>query len=158
MFTSRFFTLGVILLLITACTPTEQSLELTEEDRQAARQFDKTFAEAVMNGNAEKMTSLYTDDAVIIPDGGKQVQGKQAIANFNEAFLENDFEQFELKPIKISGSGDILYMIGESTIRCADTTNQSPNCLGGRYMCILNRQETGDWKKSVAIWSAKPVK
>ncbi len=157
MFIFRLFTIGTVLLIIAACTPREQSLELTEQNRQAARQFDKTFAEAVLNGNAEKMTSLYTEDAVIIPDGGKQVEGKESIAAFNEAFLQNDYEQFELNPIKISGSGDMLYMIGESTIRCADTANQSPNCLDGRYMCILNRQSNGDWKKSVAIWSAKPI-
>ena len=147
----RFFLPVVLVALASACRPGD----ISEEDRQAAIDFDLRFAQAVLAGDVDAMTDMYTEDAIILPPGGSVIQGRDAIRQFNEAFVQAGIVQFELKDIRIRGVGDMLYMVGESTIGCEDSESTSLACRNGKYMCILREQGAGQWKKTLAIWNSR---
>ena len=149
----RPVTLWALSLVLAGCAASPKGI--SNADRQAAMEFDRVLAQAVLSGDAAKMTSMYTDDAIIMPPSSPTIQGRDAIQRFHESFVQQGITQFDLKDIKIDGVGNMLVMAGESTIRCKGGA-PSANCDNGKYMCILNRQPDGQWKKSLAIWNSRP--
>ena len=73
------------------------------------------LANAVNAGDAEKVSLLWSQNAVFIDDSGEETQGRAALqSKFSEAFKQRNASSLELHPDKISlPAPNVAFVVGE---------------------------------------------
>jgi uncharacterized protein (TIGR02246 family) len=161
----RWWFLIVALLVSIAACEQQQAEEAgtTEEtadvDPAAVEDDIRTsadrFEQAMLAGDVEAITALYTDDAVVMPQGMPRMEGTEAIrSGFQEMISMGQPTAFSLDPqtIVVSESGDMAYDIGTFSISGPGPDGTSMTDTG-KYVVIWKPTETGEWKIAVDIWN-----
>lgn len=155
--------LAVLALVAGACAPSddappeddgEATVGLTEEEGNRIRQAGRAWVEAMRAGDVDSLTSLYAEDAVLMPPGAPAVQGRQAIAEFMAAMPA--FETIELTHEDIEGQGDLAYARGSYLMSFLAVPGDTASVVTerGKFVEIRERREDGSWPMVVDIWNA----
>jgi uncharacterized protein (TIGR02246 family) len=106
----------------------------------------------VRAGDARGMAGLYTENATLLPPGQPAITGRQNIQGFWQAFFDAGASDAKLKSIKISGSGDLAYEIGEySAVMPQPSGGTAPGT--GKYLVVFERQQDGKLKMVADMFS-----
>lgn len=116
------------------------------------RPIDKANARLVQlqkQADAEGMSDMYTEDAVLLPGEGKKFEGREAIRGFWADMLGADgVEDVALTTEQLVPLADNLaYEIGSY-----ETTPTEGQPMSGHYLVIWKRVE-GEWQLHVDIFN-----
>ncbi len=153
------FLVGAIVVLLTARPGLSQTEnpsaapEVTSERfAEAKRAIDKGNAEwieAWEKGNPEMLAAIFTDDAVMLSQGGKVFKGRQQILERQKAAMQSVTRPIKVSVItvKIWLDGDTAYETGK--YKYEYTEKGKPTTEEGRYVPMWKRQDDGSWKLSM---------
>jgi uncharacterized protein (TIGR02246 family) len=107
----------------------------------------RRYVAATNAGDAEALTRLYTDDAVLLPPDHQPIQGRDAIADF---WRQGTDPGLEVTTLRLEVDGDIGYLVGRYHL---PPTDEEP-ADSGKYVMCLKRQSDGVWKLAADIWNS----
>lgn len=105
------------------------------------------YVEASNAGDAERLTALYTEDAVLLPPDHEPIEGREAIAEF---WRQGTDSGLELTTLRLDVDGDLGYLVGRYRL---PPTDDEPADSGKTIMC-LRRQKDGSWRLTADIWNS----
>lgn len=142
---------GVILFASISCEG-----EIDHEDHsQTLRDTREAVAQAIAEGDVERIFSFWTDDMVIYPVSEPAVRGIDAVREY----VRRNRQELGLAPrttpieIVASESGDLGYIVG--THEWIDREGRAT--MPGRYVTLWRKNEQGEWKAFLEIHSPVPV-
>lgn len=141
-------TTGTLLLLmaLAACGGGEEQaampegMGLPDEDVETILSIDRSFQEAVKNGDWQVLRGVYAEDAVMLPPGAETVEGVDAILEFWQSANPEGLEGFDTDTEVIHGDATIGYHRGTWSYGSGD------EMVSGKYMWVLRRMPDGQWK------------
>jgi uncharacterized protein (TIGR02246 family) len=117
------------------------------DDRRAVEATVNRYVEATNDGDAEALTRLYEDDAVLLPPDHQPIEGRAAIGEF---WRQGTDEGLQVTTLRLDVEGGIGYLVGQYTL---PETDEEPADSGKTVMC-LKRQRDGSWKVTADIWNS----
>ena len=153
------FVLGAIIVLLAARLAISQAQNpsvvpeaASERYAEAKRAIDKgnaEWVEAWEKGDPEMVAAIFTDDGVMLSQGGKVFKGRQQILERQKAAMQSVTRPIKVSVItvKIWLDADVAYETGkykyEYTEKGTSVTEE------GRYVTMWKRQRDGSWKLSM---------
>lgn len=116
-------------------------------DRREIEAAMRRYVAATNEGDAEALTQLYTEDAVLLPPDHQPIQGRDAIADF---WRQGTDPGLEVTTLRLEVDGDIGYLVGRYHL---PPTEEEP-ADSGKYVMCLKRQGDGAWKLTADIWNS----
>ncbi len=137
---------GALALFVVAAScspPGASSGDAIIEARNAA------FSEAFASGDGNAVAAMYADGAVVMPDGASPVQGREAIAQFWQGFIDSGAARVELRTEEtISAGSTAISERGRFSI-----FNAAGATIGeGKYIVVWTLQN-GEWMLRWDIWN-----
>jgi uncharacterized protein (TIGR02246 family) len=117
-------------------------------DRKSIDEANAKLEALQKEGDAAGMGAMYTEDAILLPAGGRKTEGRDAIEAFwadklGSAGADVQLTTEDLVPV----GGDLAYEIGSYTATPKDATPVS-----GQYLVLWKRVD-GSWKLHVDIFN-----
>ena len=134
--------LGAAALLGACATPAPDRAA-----REAIEAAVSRYVTASNQGDAEALTELYTDDAVLLPPDHAPVRGRAAIAEF---WRQGTDSGLAVTTLRVEVDGSIGYLVGQ--YRLPETSSEPAD--SGKYVMCLRRLRDGSWKLSADIWNS----
>lgn len=107
---------------------------------------NRQWVDAYQHGDAAKLASLYTPDAVVLPPGAEMVQGRPAIQAFWQKVIESGLKIDALQAVSVEPLGNSAAReIGRGTGHAS-----APVDL--KYVVVWKR-DRGAWRLSTDIWN-----
>jgi uncharacterized protein (TIGR02246 family) len=115
--------------------------------RKAIESAVTRYVAASNRGDAEALTNLYADDAVLLPPDHEAIEGREAIGEF---WSQGTDSGLEVTTLRLEVEGDLGYLIGQYHL---PATEGEP-ADSGKYVMCLKRQIDGSWKLTADIWNS----
>jgi uncharacterized protein (TIGR02246 family) len=153
------FVLGMITILLAVHPgfsqtkkPSPVTEAASEKFAEAKRAIDKGNAEwieAWEKGNPEMLAAIFTDDGIMLSQGGKVFKGRQQILERQKEAMESVTRPIKVSvvTVKIWLDGDTAYETGKYKYEYAE--KGKPITEEGRYVTTWKRQDDGSWKLSM---------
>ena len=107
-------------------------------------EVDQLFAQAFSAGDLEALVALYEPDAVLVPQPGNSVAGRDAIREALKGFLSLCGE-FRMEVKGVVPAGDIALVRSDWSLR-GTAPGGCPVDLAGRGVEVVRRQPDGSWR------------
>jgi ketosteroid isomerase-like protein len=132
--------------------------KMVEEVGKATENAKLKYIDAVRKGDALAMSTLFADDAILLPPNSEIIRGRKGVNEFCEAQLQGGLKDEVVTSMELSGSGDAFYDLGNLTAKFREK-GQKPVEVKGKYMIIWKHTASG-WKVHRLIWNlnAQPEK
>jgi uncharacterized protein (TIGR02246 family) len=118
-----------------------------EHAREGIAKTRSEYVAAWEAANAGKIAQLYTENALVLYPNQPAVTGRSAIVDyFNGFFAEFPQNEFELISAEIEIAGPWAFDRGAYRWKGVTRAGGEPAEDSGKYLVILQRQATGDWK------------
>ena len=119
---------------------------------QAINEANKKFMDALKRGDYDKLASLYSAEAALMPPGTTMITGREAIARFWKTAMDMGVKQAKLETVKVEEGGDLAHELGKFvlTIRQQDGADIEAR---GKYVVVWKRQDS-HWQLHADIWNA----
>jgi uncharacterized protein (TIGR02246 family) len=143
---------GLIIVTTMACGRGTTSDESTNEwnltqDRAAIGKTRQEYVSAWKAADAERIASVYIDDALVLYPNQPAISGRPAIVGyFKSFFAEFIQDSFELTSTEIEIVGPWAFDRGVYRWRGVPKTGGEPIEDHGKYLVILRRQPDGSWR------------
>ena len=116
-------------------------------DRQAIEAAVSRYVAASNQGDAEALTELYAEDAVLLPPDHLPIHGRRAIGEF---WRQGTDSGLAVRTLRVEVDGSIGYLVGQYSL---PQTEEEP-ADSGKYVMCLRRQRDGSWKLTADIWNS----
>jgi len=118
--------------------------------------LEKDLAKNLMDGNTEKVLSLYAADAISLPSYHPLEQGLDAIRKASEEMSKSGFKyiSFSLTPLTCTVNGNQVTEIGTYTMSGQEPNVDKPIEDHGKYLTIWEKQKDGSLKIKVETWNS----
>lgn len=135
--------------LLTACGGRPQVTD--PGSRRAIESAVTNYVSASNRGDAEALTALYADDAMLLPPDHEPIEGREAIGEF---WSQGTDSGLEVTTLRLEVEGDLGYLVGRYHLPATEGEPED----SGKYVMCLKRQRDGSWKLTADIWnsSAEP--
>jgi uncharacterized protein (TIGR02246 family) len=137
--------LGLLSGLAAGCTGAKPVPDRT--DRQGIEAAVSRYVAASNRGDADALTQLYAEDAVLLPPSHEPIEGRDAIGAF---WHQGTDQGLEVTTLKVEVNGDLGYLVGRYHL---PATEEEP-ADSGKYVMCLKRQSDGSWKLTADIWNS----
>lgn len=129
-------------------------------DEKAIRENIAAFSEALMDGEFEKVVQSYSKDAKIFPQNMDIQHGEEAIRKYWTPPADSKYITMyhHVTPQEIKIIGDEAYDWGYYEGQTKNLENGNINGWKGKYVITWKKQEDGEWKIYLDIWSSIPKK
>ncbi|MDN3667979.1 SgcJ/EcaC family oxidoreductase [Echinicola jeungdonensis] len=127
--------------------------DTTSADIESIKSMSKARAKAFNEGDAKKITSYFTEDAVLMAPGTPPMTGPEAV----EAYYQAIFDQYETRlnsyynEVKVSG--DLAYGRGTAEVILIPKNGDTIMTSTSKYLNILQKQPNGEWRTTHDIWN-----
>ncbi len=122
-----------------------------QSDELAIREQSRRFSAAFVQGDAEAMVDIYTEDAVIAPPGMGFLSGRQALLDYWSPKPGHRATQHQAVPERIEIHGDLAYDYGHYT-GVTEAQGQT-SAWGGKYLIVWRRSPDGVWHMAQDMWN-----
>ena len=141
--------------LVVAATSAGRSEEAgTDSARAAIEQVNTLFSEAIARGDAQAIAKLYTEDAILLPERGELVKGRQAIGEFWKTAMDGGVKSVTMTTLDVGGSGDLAHEVGTVLLRL-QAEGRPPATASAKFVVVWKREADG-WKIHRDIWNDPP--
>jgi ketosteroid isomerase-like protein len=135
-----------IAILVAGCSTTRTQTPSFAADEAAIAEFNKRYLQAINDGDIATLSSLTTDDHIMIAPGRPPVVGKAA----NDAANGRIFEQFTIDetwtPVETVVAGDWAYQRGTFTVAATPKAGGTTRNTRGNFLRIYRRQPDNSWR------------
>jgi uncharacterized protein (TIGR02246 family) len=142
--------LGAVLVLLAGCAIAgcggEGGAPVDAASRGAIEATVDRYVAASNEGDAEALTELYAEDALLLPPDHEPIHGREAIGEF---WLQGTDTGLEVTTLRLEVDGDVAYLVGR--YRLPPTEQEQAD--SGQYVLCLKRQAGGAWKLTADIWN-----
>jgi len=149
--------LATILLVVIIMAASDPLLAVESEDITSLRALDQSYATEWIEGDADGVMALFTEDATLVPHHGDDpIKGHAAIRNFwfNPDYAPTVIPSWTREPAEIFISGDVGVVRG--TARLVWEFNGIRTTIpNGNYVLIAVRREQG-WRIRMLTWNDDP--
>jgi ketosteroid isomerase-like protein len=121
----------------------------------ALAQISTQFSAAYVQGDAEKMASLYTDDAVIFPGNSDLIRGKEAIKKYWTLSPGRTITHHKITAVEIKITGETAYDYGYFEVS-GRNNGEAWGLNYGKYLIVWKRGSDGVWKMHLDMWNSRP--
>ena len=135
-----------LVLLAAACRPAPAA---PAADARAMREAVTRYESASNDGDADALSALYADDALLLPPDGAVVAGRDSILAFWKDGIEPGIS-FEVVDSKTEGGTG--FVAGRFLVEATDSAPAD----SGKYVLCLRRQPDGAWRVVADIWNSTP--
>lgn len=105
-------------------------------------------------GDVDKVISLYTDDAILIPSDKSDIVGINAIRENYRGIFANSTLQLKATANEIIESGDLTIIRGSTNGNVVSKKDSSSVNVNDKFLMMLKKQ-SGKWKIYRLMWSKK---
>jgi uncharacterized protein (TIGR02246 family) len=149
----------VAFCLVAVLTHTAPLRADEQADLSALRELDQAYAAEWLEGDADGVMALFTNDATLVPHHGDEpIKGHDAIRNFwfNPDYPPTVVPEWTRKPAEIFVSGNVGVVRGTARLvwEYDGTRTTIPN---GNYVLIAVRHGDG-WRIRMLTWNDDPRK
>jgi Ketosteroid isomerase homolog len=118
--------------------------------------INKEMVRNMIEGNNEKLLSLYTDDAISMPSYQPIHDGIAAIRKANDEMAKTGVKYNSFAPVtlKVIANGNLITEIGTYKISMSMPSMDKPIDDNGKYLTIWEKQKDGSLKVKVEIWNS----
>ena len=149
--------LATILLVVIIMAASNSLLAVESEDLASLRALDQSYATEWIEGDADGVMALFTEDATLVPHHGDDpIKGHAAIRNFwfNPDYAPTVIPSWTREPAEFFISGDVGVVRG--TARLVWEFNGIRTTIpNGNYVLIAVRREQG-WRIRMLTWNDDP--
>ena len=117
----------------------------------------KAFAAAFNSGDGAGVASLYSENAVLLPPGGKRVDGRAAIQAFWQGAIDGGLGNLALTTVEIEESGDLAYEVGGLAFD-APGEGGAKTRAEGKFIVVWKKNGDGTWQLHKDIWNMGAAK
>lgn len=108
---------------------------------------NRAFEEAARERDVERMSGLYTPDAIVIPPGGPLAKGRENIGQFwGSAIQQMGVKDVRLNTLDLEIVGDTAYEVGEASLTLAS------GAVTAKYVVVW-KHIGGAWRLHRDIWN-----
>jgi uncharacterized protein (TIGR02246 family) len=141
--------------LVVGATSVGRSEEAgTDSARAAIEQVNTLFSEAIARGDAQAIAKLYTEDAMLLPERGELVKGRQAIGEFWKTAMDGGVKSVTVTTLDVGGSGDLAHEVG-TVLLTLQAEGRPPATASAKFVVVWKREADG-WKIHRDIWNDPP--
>ncbi|MCI0487333.1 MAG: DUF4440 domain-containing protein [Blastocatellia bacterium] len=126
-----------------------------QKDIETIREASTRFSAAYMRGDIDEMLSIYTDDAVIFPNGRNMMRGRDELRSYWTLRPGRKITYHKATPVEISIEGDTAYDYGNYEVR-GTQEGVAWEPAFGKYVIVWKRTG-GSWKMYLDIWNGNPA-
>ena len=117
-----------------------------EADLAAIAEFNRRYLKAINDEDIATLSSLTTEDHIMIAPGRPPIVGKAA----NDAANARVFTQFDIDetwtPVETVVTGDWAYQRGTFTVAATPKAGGTTTQTAGHFLRIYRRQPDGAWR------------
>lgn len=157
----RFFAFS-LLLLVSFCLAISAQAQsnLSEKDIKSIKEIKETYRTAWLKDDSKTILSLFTEDAMIYPNGLSPRKGKKALSDF--WFAPSDSKtvitDYKIDLEEISGEKNLAFATGSTEIKWTTTDTKSNEAKHyaskGNFLTVFSKQNK-EWKIIKHIWNGK---
>jgi uncharacterized protein (TIGR02246 family) len=140
----------VIALTITACTsaPPPAPPDTHDADVKAINDLETEWNQSYATKDADKISSYYADDAVLMVPGEDAMHGKDAIhAGYKQMVADPAMSlKFHADRVEVAKSGEMAYSAGKYELTATDSATHKVINDHGSYVTTYRKQADGSWK------------
>ena len=108
---------------------------------------------AYRTGDTALLMSMVTDDATLLPPGGRPLIGREALeARYTAMFKRGHIELTMTATEVRMGSGWAL-VEGKTLGQAVREGEESGEAVAGKFMMVLERRDDGAWRMARLIWN-----
>jgi ketosteroid isomerase-like protein len=143
--------LAFLLCFALACQKkSETSLSLAHK---AIEEANQKFIDASLRGDPAAVGALLTEDTLLLPPGGKMIQGKIAAEGYWRAtWAVLKISDFKMEILNLSGKADFVHEVGRYTLKFHLQGKEVVD--EGKYVVVWKQTAEGTWKKRIDIWNS----
>ncbi len=147
---------GVLLtLLMAGVVNSPGHSALSSSEKEIARQAN-AFSAAFINGDADAIAELYTQDAVIFPTSSEMIVGRDKIREYWKWKPNSKIIMHKVTPTGIEVIGDVATDYGYYTV--SGEHEGSPwGPKRGKYLIVWKRENDGKWRMQLDMWNSAPT-
>jgi ketosteroid isomerase-like protein len=128
-----------------------------EEDLAAITEFNRRYLKAINDEDIATLSSLTTEDHIMISSGRAPLVGKAA----NDEANGRVFKQFDIDetwtPVETVVSGDLAYQRGTFTVAATPRAGGNTTRTSGNFLRIYKRMPNGDWRMVRDMFNSVPA-
>ena len=142
----------MIVILLTSNIVSSQS---NADYKMKIETINKEMVKNMLAGNTEKLMSLYTEDAISMPNYQPMMEGLAAIRKSSEEMAKNGLKYNSFAPttLKVIVNGNQITEIGTFKINLTLPNTTSPIEDHGKYLNVWEKQKDGSLKIKYEIWN-----
>jgi len=145
-------------LALVACAPAAEEVVFEEpdieQDDHAIRALLTQATEANNQEDADAWADLFTDDAVLMPQGGPAIQGRDALLASEKALNDQFDARITITPIEIVVTGEWAFARTEVKGSRTPAEGGEPSVVDAKELLILRRQRDRSWRVHRLIGNA----
>jgi len=140
-----------VALVVAATSVGRSEAAGTDRARAEIEQVNALFSEAIARGDAQAIAKLYTEDAILLPERGELVKGRQAIGEFWKAAMDDGVKSVTVTTLDVGGSGDLAHEVG-TVLLTLQAEGRPPATASAKFVVVWKRDADG-WKIHRDIWN-----
>ncbi len=126
----------------------------SEHDPVATAQgLANAWDEAFNAGDAAAVGAMYAEDARLSPGDGRILEGRAAVQELFQGFIDFGVHNHMIEIVSASHSGDVLYVVGHWTANGPEQDGNTPT-FGGALTNVFHKDGDGNWQSRVHIWNS----
>lgn len=115
---------------------------------------NRMFEEAARKSDANRMASLYTQDAMALPPDGPVVKGRENIKQmWASAMKQMGLKDVKLDTLDLEIAGDVASEVGEATLSLETEAGKRQTAV--MKFVVVWKKVDGQWRLHRDIWNAK---
>lgn len=152
----RAIVLSTCLLLTVLLTANVAFSQTPDEYKTMIEKINKEMAKYMLEGNTEKILTMYTEDAISMPSYEPIHDGLPAIRAASEEMAKSGFKciSFEPATLKVMVNGNMITEIGTYKITMSMPGMDKPMDDHGKYLTVWEKQNDGSLKVKIETWNS----
>lgn len=126
-----------------------------ETAREAIEKGAEAWPAAFNAGDAAAVAALYSENAMLLPPDATQVQGRQAIQDMFQSWIDDGYKNIKFDLVEIEDSGDLAYEVGLFSVDYPVEGDQMATATGN-YLVVWKREADGVWRLYRDTWNDTP--
>jgi uncharacterized protein (TIGR02246 family) len=122
-------------------------------DLKAIERLRDAFLNASNDSDADRLSGLFTADAVFVPDGDAACEGRREIADYFRDVMDQGPSTLKFDVLESVVEGDWAFERIDATLTTQDAGTGEPAEEWDRYFWILRKQPDGSWKIARLIYN-----
>lgn len=120
--------------------------------KATALQLNQAWDAAFNSKDAALVVSYYDDAATVLPSGGAQVNGKEALLAFWQGGIDSGITDHKLELIDAQADGNLAFQRGHWSAAVVNAVGER-QAFSGNVHLLYKKQADGNWKLLSHTWN-----